>query len=681
MPTVLVPRTESWHHAGMPRPPSQVAVPDASRPDTLVNYVVRTAVLDTFGSYDALASFSAELDPERRYRRFTKFDRDTVALVQEICWNADAYVHLVRYHDDVHGGVRPEGPTSDRLPSIRFKELTDAGIARSKPEVLVRAAAMKSYIDSGAKLDGTFLSEEIPACVPASVRARAEQLVADLLAIVSLPYKQGAPEATELAAATGEVALTQVRLEVLTTDAASPLWWRTIRVLTECLRLAAREKGGPWSGQHRLEIARKAEDLLRDLHTHDPSNMYRARSLWLEAATVAPSGWNHWLVPAILQRARNQQLRRTAEPGPGLAPVRERMYACVAAWQRAALEERPLHGGRSPQGIPTSNVWGKKLRVLSADLLKEEETGLQYAGGFLHHLLEGGDPLLPQLFVSVENGHVKFADLEGFWQGGEEVAAVRAALLSDGANEQIRLLHKACVAATVYLVAQACLAVDGVLRRLCLESLVAAGVQDVAASLFYLIRQRCVGDRKLRWLDEHACFSMGFVSSKKSVSWLLEAAGLDGQAQELTAHGRATRLTAIMALGDLIPELSRTDGGDRELRARIHDAMHRCLGRHGEEAVPERRAAVYTLAMLRPYGDLERRQREVTEAVLRGLLVPGDRPDPVIARLAQWGLDRMERRQLVHDAPATNEGPRRLVSPLESAHRLLEAEPQWRLAT
>jgi hypothetical protein len=667
----------------MPRPPSQVAAPDASSPGTLVTYVAKTAVLGTFGSYDALASRSAEFqDPERRYRKFTRLDRDTVALLQEICWNAGAYVHLVRYYDDVHGGLRPEGPTSDRLPSIRFKELTDAGIARSKPEVLVRAAAMKSYIDSGATLDGTFLSEEVPACVPASVRARAEQLVRDLLAIVSLPYKQGAPEATELAAATGDVALTQVRLEVLATDAASPLWWRTIRVLTECIRLAGRKEGGPWSEQDRLEVARKAEELLRDLHTHDPSNMYRARSLWLEAATVAPKGWNHWLVPAILQRARNQQLRRAAEPGLGLAPVRERMYACVAAWQRAALEESPAHGGRRAQKIPPSNAWGKELRELSADLLKEDETGLQYAGAFLDHLLDGGDPLLPRHFVSVEDGHVKFSDLEGFWHGREEVAAVRAALVSDGAAEQTRLLHKACLAATVHLVAQACLAADGVLRRLCLESLVAAGVQDVAASLFHLIRQRCVGDRKLRWLDEHACFSMGFVSSKKAVSWLLEAAGLDGQAQGVpTAQGRATRLTAIMALGDLVPELSRTDGSDRELRARIHDAMHRCLGRHGDDAVPERRAAVYTLAMLRPYGDVEQRQREVTEAVLQQLLIPEERADPVIARLAQWGLDRIERRQLVHDAPVTNEGPRRLVSPLESAHRLLEAEPRWRLAT
>lgn len=664
----------------MARPPTQIEVPDASKPRSLVNYVVKTAVLGTFRSFGALSRLSPEFeDHRRRYRKFQNFDRGTVALVQELCWNAGAPLHLVRYHDDVHGGGRPEGPTGDRLPSSRFRELTDAGIARSKPEVLVRAAAMKSYLDSGGRLEGSFASEEVPACVPMGVRARAEETVRDLLAIASLPYKQGAPEAIQLAAAAGEVALTQVRLEALGSDAASPLWGRTTRVLTECIRLAGRD-GGPWSPEDRLEITAKAEELLRDIHTHDPSNLYRARSLWLEAATVAPKDWNDWLVPAILQRARNQWLREPAEPGPGPTPVRERMYACVAAWQRAALNERKGHQGRTRQPISASNKWSTELQLLSKHLLKEDETGLQYAAAFLHHLLEGGDPLLPRHFVSVDQGQVGFTDLEGFWAGRGEVAAVRAALVSDAANGQIRLLHEACVAATLYLVAQACLAVDGVLRRVCLESLVTAGVQDVAASLFQLIRERCVGDAKLRWLDEHACFSMGFVSSKKSVRWLLEAAALDGRAQGApTPKGRATRLTAIMALGDLVPELSRTDSSDRELRGRIHDAMHRCLERRGDEALPEQRAAVYTLAMLRPYEDVERRQRDVTQEKLKQLVSPDDQRDPVIARLAQWGLDRIDRRQCVHNASASEEGPRRLVSPLESALRLLEVHPTWRL--
>ncbi len=656
----------------------QIHVPDASRPDSLVNFVVKTAVLGTFRSYETLGELSPEFEPERRYRRFKKMDRDTVALVQELCWNAGARLHLVRYYDDVRE-MRQE-PTSDRLPSIRFKELTDAGVARSKPEVLVRAAAMKSYLDSGGKLEGSFSAEEVPACVPHGVRARAEEVVRDLLAIVSLPYKQGAPEATQLAAATGEVALTQVRLEALATDAASPLWWRTLRVLTECIRLAGRE-GGPWSPTERLEVAGKAEELLHDVHTQDPSNMYRARSLWLEAATVSPKDWNRWLVPAILQRARNERLRPdSAEPGPGPTPVRERMYACVAAWQRAALEESPRHQQRMPRAISTTNEWANKLQRLAVDLSKEDETGLQYAGAFLDHLLKGGDPLLPRDFVSTDRGQIVFANLDGFWQGRGEVAAVRAALGSDATGDQLRLLHTASVAGTLYLVAQACLAVDGVLRRICLESLVTAGVQDVAASLFQLIRERCDGDPKLRWLDEHACFSMGFVSSKKSVRWLLEAAGLDPRAQHSPTprQGRARRLTAIMALGDLVPDLSRNESRDLELRARIHDAMHRCLERRGDETIPERRAAVYTLAMLRPYGDIERRRGDVTAATLTRLLSPDEQADAVIARLAQWGLDRIGRRQLVHDACASNEGPRRLVSPLESAYRLLEAHPAWR---
>ncbi len=660
----------------MSRPPASVAVPDASRPASLVNYVVRTAVLGTFRSYDPLARLSSEFeDPKRRYRRFENLNRETIALLEGLCWNAGSHVHLVRYYDDAHGGYRPDGPTSDRLPSIRFRELTDAGVARSKPEVLVRAAAMKSYLDSGGTLEGSFASDEIPACVPPGVRARAEEVVRDLLAIVSLPYTQGAPEATGLAAATGEVALTQVRLEALSRDAPSPLWWRTLRVLTECIRLAGR-KGGQWSNEARLDVASKAAELLYDLHTQDPSNMYRARSLWLEAATVAPKEWNERLVPAIMQRARNLRLRGSpSDLSPGSTPTRERMYACVAAWQRAALNERGAHLGRTAQTISASNEWAPQLRQLATDLTKEEETGLQYAGAFLRHLIAGGDPLLPRQFVVAERRRLVFHDLDGFWRGRIEVRAVRGALSSDRAQEQALLLHEACVASTLFLVAQACLAVDGVLRRACLESLVTAGVQDVAANLFQLIRLRCLGNVKLRWLDEHACFSMGFVASKKSVGWLLEAAELGQQLgdREPDPQGRSRRLTAIMALGDLVPELSRTESGEGELRERIHDAMHRCLERHDDQALPERRAAVYTLAMMRPHGTAEGRQRATTEARLKELLLPDESYDPVSARLAQWGLDRISRRQAVYDALPGDEGPRRLVSPFESSTRLLRA--------
>jgi hypothetical protein len=623
---------------------------------------------------------------ERTFRRKVQehnLGREDLARVDSLLLAINGnQVYLRSYFDEKTGRGQIREVRADEggeLGPRWFPQITSTGPSPSKPIALLRGHAMAAWFAlkraGGHQLPDLteqVTSEPLPQWIGVDARSRVVAALRDLVSVASLPSGQGSQTAAWNAAVAGVLAVEEVQRHV---RVGAPLWWRTIRVATFALEFA---RSGAMTPSERGQVELKVAQLLEEIHKSNPPNMYRARSQFEDCAALLPIEKTYdWVISSLVARAVNDDAAATASSrakrrSPSSCPVRERMTAAVVAFERMSKVHEVEHPWRK---------WDVE-KVLVAPLLKaseagnghrQPEMGLSYAAEFIRHLHSGGSVLFPGL-RRIEG------DRESFWKHRDEVGYVARTLKSDAVKAHLATLPTEIRSAAADLIAASILACSGILRRDLLEALVVAGINGVAASIFRLLADGLDESerRKLRWVREHAVFCAGFMAHESSIEWLLDTGLPTGEFDP--GIDRATRMTALIALGDLAHTLRNSDARRSEIILRLVSAL-RGIDRSDESTrhpltAPELRGAVYALATLRPVDD---------DSVVETLLLAEDgglpiwhdgaespnHDDEITKRLARWGLLRIAARRRAITTPEGQTIEGWLISPADA--RVLNA--------
>jgi hypothetical protein len=688
---------------------------DAGDAFSLVDFAVRTRLLDNYKTYRAAATawFGEDSNAKQQdlVRTLDAMPRLAVKRVEELVQANGEPEYLVSFFDSLRqqgealtaqtgkiGRLRrrfaslvtkeqfrerrlEQGTSGDRLSPERFVDLTSSGPARTHVEVLLRGQAMIGWL--AAKPDKHKLKEQpekppfpdeiLDRFVGATYEDRIRLVLDDLLTVVGFPLGQGAPEARLLAAQAGERALEQIREHMWN----SPMGWRVVRVVTELLRLLAIGHFDERADE-KMSIERFCRSSMEELHTRNPPCLYRARSFFEEAAAAAPleARWD-WLLDALIDRATGAS---PADPGRDPLPVRERMYAAQVAYQRIL--------GRYGQAAVAAadGPMRRLLEGLKRSAIETGELGLDYARDYIAAVALGDDPTYPDkdlaaavandqsrkqsspdLLAPRKSGHKAAVN---FWDRRDEVQIVRGALATEAANSDLAGAPEASRHALRALVIQLTLTVDGLWRRNALEAIMAAGLADQAVGLMQHILAAAEHhvaatepvDRKPIWLVEHVTFCLGFLGTRTAVGQLLDVIASDGHRSPARRNYRDVHMTAVMAIGDHAKEVDRAD---------YPALVQRLISMtNGDCHQAEERAALYALAMLRPNDSAveECFERIIDRCVESATSSESDR---YTGWLAQWGLDRLRARRHVGDlcghCQSSPTDFRRIVAPLDSA--------------
>lgn len=699
------------------------------QPSTLVGFVSRAAVLARFASYSdfvnrhdgpwkSVGGFHSQIDSANR-ELIEKVETWVNAAPRRVSGPSsegapEGKPHwcLLAFYDstaelrstDLDGSgdsdrVHAEH-TEGELPGRYFLELLNGGPARSKPEVLVRGMAMRSFLlESAGLADGPAPGLRYRGAAPLPILEGQQagsalgEAVRDLTIVACAPPTSGGMEATRLLAEAGTLAIAEVRRHLL---AGSPISWRLMRVVTECLR-----RRNTWTTQQGplrepAAIEHAANDLLREIHEQNPPCIYRARSLWEEAAGRMPkSGARYaWISDALQVRAAEGRTALAGYESP--LPVRERLTAAwVYVWRAARAD-----GWRPQSGRPFRDSLERgtqsEIESFVARLREPEEhptmngqrrdRGLLYAADFIEHVVT--DDVFWYPYDSNE-ALSKTPRRPGKWWTSEENVEARIVESAITRVQGQRRLNDFLKPTLGSLAAQACLTIDGISRRECLTTLQYAGLEAAAADVFYEViasaRRSASDPNEYRWLIETSTFALGWMTLPSVTLEIL----LD-LAQDQTLDD-SIRMTALMAIGDMAEQLRSSATqiqATRTVTRQIIEAIPDLARARSDtnEIFEEKlllRSAVYVLAMLRQPDDLD---------ILRMVATSERFEENTTPALAQWGLDRIFVRLAVNEAwkgrgPAGDvlvhtdelhhlEHPlgtlRRLIDPLASLERIVK---------
>lgn len=663
-------------------------------PATLVAFALRSAIDAT--TYPSLRQFVTGMSDrdvkttgglnskiDRADRRFVQVVQDAVNkhLADDVqpfrltaLYDAVAPPHAADELDSFH--------TEGELPAHYFAELSNAGVARSRPEAIVRGMAARAFLlDEPADLN-MFAYDGDPPLDGLARRTYSDILdmvIDDLLITACAPPTSGGLEATRLLGDGGTLTIARVRPHV---EKGSPVSWRLLRVVTECIR-RARQWEGEDSGKsrkRRSEFRRpervydEANRLLRTLHEQNPPCAYRARSLWEEAVSRLPKRGREyeWIGEALYRRAVHGRTGRAegvpGRPDESLLPVRERM---TAAW--ALLWRTARAAGWRPATLTSPIEYlddDGRVRLLElATALRDSrivdpseersdwdnpDRGIAYAGEFIERILQG----MPYWVVHGENEAAqRSSSAIGSWQPAPntdpspEEQLVRECLDEEAASSTLSAHLRPGFES---LAQQALLTIDGVARRECLTTLLYAQLADSAARVFRAVVQRArahPGRSGIRWLVEHSTFALGWMSRVEDVGFLSDLA-VDGKLQP------SIRMTAMMAMSDVI-DGKRNDLAAAQARGAFEATVHEIGGAFASDRSNQDprefklllRTALYGLAMLRMPDDAGK------ESTLSKICAAAPfEPEDTTRAVAQWGLDRIRMRALA-DAVAALEDP------------------------
>ncbi len=637
-------------------------------PGELVAFAAQTAVLVHLGTYAALEDLPASDGPHRgqqriRHDALRKPSLRTLRGLDRALATSGHPTDLAGFASQiltVEGRFETRWEVSGEL----FDELTSGGGARTRSEALLRGASLASWVETrrGHRLDEQLEEQppggtDLPATVGDRRRARANDLVEELMTVVALPHGEGSQEAANILARIPEVALLRVRAHVLgevpagssgATSTPSPMGWTGVRCLTAMLRYAS-QNSSSIDAVGRRNLASEVADVLREIDLQEDrlSNFGRSTSLWEEAAAELPDGVSgtDWLMPALCDRATG----RPSQHGRRQLPVRERMTAAMVAYRRCS----------SAYARQVSEADRAVLEQLIEDLdasshpdddHAQREPALSYCATQIRFLLDGG-AIAPPLAFSFPHGasHLTVEIGSGVLATRPEVDLVASFMRSEDIAACLGPVPRPARAAAAQLLSTAVLTPDAFVQRVCLETLVAAEIGGPAVRAL-----RCLADRiqespdaaGARWLDEHATACVAHIASRpEDAAWLQRVAFSRGRER----RQRAIRITAIMGLASLAPKLRRIDNATSNASA---DRIASALGDDPNEYdKAERRAATYALALLHPTA--ARPQR-----TLMGL---ARSDDPITRDLALWAMARL----LAHEPGEEEKGSERtrLVSP------------------
>lgn len=697
------------------------------RPATLVEFACRVAISSR---YETLGAFARECDWTRRNISATlaALDRADVAAVESTVnaagvelrpgWGYRKAFFLVGLYDSLVFPPPVPGHSLEGDPPSRYLfELANSGIARSKPEILDRGRALRTFMNELRSVDQLRQpayrgAPPIDAQSGQSKGDVVRDVVRDLCVIAVQPTGLGGYEATRMVAETGVYALRAVRQMLL---AGSPASWRLIRVVTTCLRSARH-----WDKYTDLDhprnpaqVRREAIELLLEIDDRNPPNEYPARSLWEEAIGMCPLD----LEPEV-ERSLRDRLRRRAIEGhtawgaaghdETVLPVRERT---VAAWTYVTRVARAA--GWEPEQLRSLGTLPEpvlsELREFAAKLKEaSDDRGLEYAALFIENSLgdvfwpwppEAGEPNLTRARQGFVNGsNPDNASLEPandeFWHKTDEAKIVLEALRSELPHDLDGNVVRPGLYALCYA---ALLTIDGVIRRESLVTIDTAGLNAQAARVFRVVieRARSSNHRRFRWLIETAAFALGRMYDTASIHVLNNLAG-DRYVDD------SIRIAAFHALADMadsVREKDHIESGSNAAREVVDTAL-RALDTEPGDTEPHKfraRAALYLIGMYRidddDYLDRLRRLRDDDERFVG--------PGGLSTRaLAQWAIDRVVLRRMaeecwnssVHHRPSVDPDAvahqqrspasrlRRVADPYESLRVLdHDAVPEWTL--
>jgi hypothetical protein len=651
---------------------------DLDRSDTLILFAAKVKALQTYGNYRN-ASRAIFGPTQEDYFDATKrnLTRSNFADIDHrISVTEERSTHLTTFYDFMHPETIAE-TVIDKLHPKWFRELTDAGPARSKPEALIRGRAMLAWLVSIGGIEA-LLSIDHPALnaewtrptggdkayfnLITSPKDRVTATLRDLLTVLCLPTSDGALEALRILGMCGGSAIALAREQVF----HNPLAWRSVRVLGQFLRMAECGVFGQVENRTHSFVAQtkttgsdvnsaaleaglvSAAILLKDLDDASYNSLYRARSFWEEAARYAPIEGPLWsfVDDSLDFRAVTGRTRSKPPDESGLLPVRERMYAAFLVWYRA---EKPGSNAKS-----AAIDLAERLRSTEA-----QDPGLLYAADFLDDLGERNGPVAypaPTLVTSEKKGQQRPECPEHpsgtVWaqHAGSDgvVEIVETALSSQKAQAVWPHVSWEARTALWQLVAEAALTIDGTRRRTALEAIMAAGLAGLATRLLKAIVTEAIArEQRPRWLIEHSVFCAGYLGTTEALGLLRRASGLWGGPTLAPVDDLSIRYAAMMALADLGSVLEKDRTELDELNERCAARLVVLAHQPPEAYRAELRAIVYMLAMTRPKEPLTReifRAAQGVEATLVNGSAPTKFADPVAAQIADWGSTRVERR-------------------------------------
>jgi hypothetical protein len=682
------------------------------RGSDLIRFVVQALVEQKFRTaHQAALSLrgpTGEDSDESRGRADAWFNRrmDAVGrgepLGRELCELLDRSIavtadselrHVASFFDSMTASVAQEGSLEPKW----FAELLAAGPARSKPEILLRGRALVAQFREVADTWSQFRNRpmsplrrtgphgELP---PTTFEKGANEVIRDLFVLMALPPGKGSYEAVRFLAAIAPASLPLIRDEMGT----HPMAWRLVRTITLCLQRSyptsamSSAINAPevlaWGESSNQAIA-DALETLRTVMTNEPRNIYRSRSLAIEAARFAPRIGVSWLDDELEHRATCNRFKLVPPGESGAIPTRERQYAGYVLWLRLSGQQL-----QELESLPSDHPSRKRLLNVIDQMCADGDAGVRWAGMTIQLLIEGIDVSDNIPSRNEENLTAGQRRALGRWQKmyGENadspLSIVEAALDSPQARHIVsrnRLKRQTAVEFR-NLIAQAATTCDGTTRRNILDALTAGAVQDEAAQLFELIARaaRASGSPNQGFMVEQCLFCASYTgSSAKALAYLCSEAGL-AVTESTTMLGEVTarpdseprsphfaenkniRVAAVMGIGDLATKLendsylrTRTsvaralvdrleqlanDGDTTTLAVALKPggSKFQFLSQMGSEV----RALTYALTMLR---DTDDRAVQALTDIAEGrkfLNNASSLRDFTAAQIAQWGVNR-----------------------------------------
>ncbi|MFF7993449.1 hypothetical protein ACFZDG_27115 [Kitasatospora xanthocidica] len=386
---------------------------------------------------------------------------------------------------------------------------------------------------------------------------------------------------------------------------AQPLGFRIWRAITELVQLANKENDPalaasvkPWV----RKLLANAEDLRE-------ASIYPGRSTDLELAIVIPLKWSppgqqDWAGKFLLARAHNSD-----------ATTRERGTAAHGLWQRA------LAGDSEYREDIKRELRGIIDEFRSDDVASGSTAGLGWAAETLEAVLARS--------VAVCN----------VWPNND-AAWIREV---DYSVEQLEEVPYHLRPATIVLYKNILLQNAGVVRRQCVDTIVAGGWTGPVVNALDSLLQ---GDRvnSEPWLRSRALFALGFLQRRdRTVASILGSAAQ--VAHDSLARPTRTQVSclhaALFAIGDCFG--SGFEGREVEDLARrkvrlVKENVVRHLVEDGqtlqEISYPVARAAVYMLTFTAE--DAQPPRKDISRELLEGLR---DHPDRITSRFSRWALE------------------------------------------
>jgi hypothetical protein len=479
---------------------------------------------------------------------------------------------LVTFHGRLYPGIR-----SDVVVPSRWADHLVNKPPRSIVELLLAAEAVFSLVERGANRERT--------------RRLLDQVLDHLLVAAGLPPGDGTEAMQLLARFADHVSVVRQVLDRL--EAAlrlSPTGYRALRVISMILyrvswrneRGESRPKGAP--------TLKYLEGAIGNLFTTRlaANNANPSRSLDIEAAAAAPPAWE-WPTEYLKHRAIDLQ-----------ATPRERGYAALALWRRCGFRPEPLAEVlASFDGVDPESHLGWVRTNLQMSLAETNAAGDGLSNKAAYKLLANFPEDAPAYQI--------------VWRQAEQCL-----------SEEFGIGER-CVPGARKLFVSGVLSNEGVVRMRALDTMRVAFITGPVAIALANIAK---ADDVLPWLQERACFALGFLGRR------------DGVVENALEHN----------LPDALPAESADELGTIEAAAwAAGDTWASDTGTEIPAWLPERlsRLAIsYNKA-----GDLN--HLRITRAAAYGLAVTGARGndkylrelsgklhDPIASRLARWGVNR-----------------------------------------